>query len=222
MVFSLVAVLAPLVVLANPNPSTRIVNPEDHVCWGGGGYPYREKADYILKELDLRAGDVVVDIGAGDGWWAQRMSAFVGENGIIRAAEVEQAKVDRMTERLADTPQIKPYLCPYDGTGLSENSCDLAFLSKTYHHLGEGKHVDYLKHLHGVVKPTGRLCVIEHHRALATGGSRDHAWSPALLIEQAEQAGWILIRYELIQGTYHYMAMFAQRELFPSPGSRNR
>jgi len=42
-----------------------------------------------------------------------------------------------------------------DGTALAENSCDLAFLSKTYHHLNEGSHVDYLRHLRKVVKPAG-------------------------------------------------------------------
>ncbi|MBN1125786.1 MAG: class I SAM-dependent methyltransferase [Sedimentisphaerales bacterium] len=214
--FSLPMVLAPVIAFAGLARSTRIVDPKEHACTVRGGYPYREKADYVMGELDLRAGDVVVDVGAGDGWWAERMALFVGQSGTIHAAEVEQDKVDRMKERFTDIPQIKPYLCPYDGTALPDNSCDLAFLSKTYHHLGEGKHVEYLKHLHNVVKPTGRLCVIEQHRALATGGSRNHAWSPALLIEQAEEAGWILVRYELIKGTYHFMAIFAQKDLFPN------
>lgn len=212
---ALVVISAPTEIYADPVQSTRVIDPDQHACTGGGGYPYRKKSEYVLKELDLKAGDVVVDIGAGDGWWAEQMVRFVGTEGTIHASEVEQNKVDEMKEKFADVPQIKPYLCPTDSTGLTDNSCDLAFLSKTYHHLNKGGHVDYLRHLRKVVKPTGRLCVIEKHRALASGHGKDHAWPPGLLIQQAEEAGWICVRYELITGTYHYIAFFVQRELFP-------
>jgi len=201
--------------------STRVIDNNQHACTGGGGYPYRNKSEYVLKELDLKVGDVVVDIGAGDGWWAEKMAKFVGSEGIIHASEVEQKKVDRMKGKFADIPQLKPYLSPTDGTALADNSCDLAFLSKTYHHLNKGGHVDYLRHLRKVVKPTGRLCVIEKHAAFASGRGKEHAWLPDLLFRQAEEAGWIPVRYELITGTYHYIAIFVQRELFtPEQGRK--
>jgi len=195
--------------------STRVIEPNQHACAGSGGYPYRQKSVYVLKELDLKSGDVVVDIGAGDGWWTEKMVKFVGSEGTIHASEVEQKKVDKMKEKFADVPQVKPYLCPTDSTDLTDNCCDLAFLSKTYHHLNKGGHIDYLRHLRKVVKPTGRLCVIEKHAAFASGRGKEHAWLPGLLFEQAEEAGWIPVRYELITGTYHFIAIFVQRELFP-------
>jgi ubiquinone/menaquinone biosynthesis C-methylase UbiE len=210
----LIMIVAPAAVYADSDQSTRIVDANQHAYIGSGGYPYRQKSDYILKELDLKAGDVVVDIGAGDGFWARQMAQAVGTEGIIHASEVKQKKVDDMKEKLADVPQIKPYLSPLDGTALPENSCDLAFLSKTYHHLNEGGHVDYLCHLRKVVKPTGRLCVIEMNPALGTGRGTRHAWPPGLLIQQAEEAGWILVRCELMTGTNHYIAIFVQKELF--------
>jgi ubiquinone/menaquinone biosynthesis C-methylase UbiE len=208
-------------IYADSVESTRVIEPNQHACTGGGGYPYRNKSEYVLKELDLRPGDVVVDIGAGDGWWAEKMARFVGSKGTIYASEVEQGKVDKMKEKFADVNQVKPYLCPTDGTGLADNSCDLAFLSKTYHHLNKGGHVDYLRHLRKIVKPTGRLCVIEKHAGLDSGRGSGHAWLPGLLFEQAEEAGWIPVRYELITGTYHFIAFFVQKELF-SPEPRGR
>lgn len=203
------------VVFADSGESTRVTDEKQHECTIRGGYPYREKSDYVLKELDLKLGDVVVDVGAGDGWWAEKMTEAVGPRGIIYAGEVDQEKVDKLKEKFADVPQVKPYLCPTDGTGLEEDSCDLAFLSKTYHHLDENGKVDYFRHLSKVVKPTGRVVVIEGYRELAAGRSKDHAWSPGLLTQQAEEGGWILLRCELITGTHHFVALFAQKELFP-------
>ena len=218
----LILIATPTVTFADTGESTRIVDPNQHAYKGSGGYPYRQKSDYILKELDLKTGDVIVDIGAGDGFWARQMAKSIGAEGVIHASEVEQKKVDDMKEKLADVPQVKPYLSPLDGTALPENSCDLAFLSKTYHHLNEGSHVNYLRHLRQVVKPTGRLCVIEMNPALGSGRGRQHAWPPGLLIQQAEEAGWIIVRCELITGTNHYIAIFAQKELFSPEPSRGR
>ena len=218
----LILIAIPAAVYADSGESTRIVDAKQHAYGGDGRYPYRQKSDYVLKELDLKTGNVVVDIGAGDGFWARQMAKSVGAEGVIHASEVEQEKVDDMKEKLADVPQIKPYLSPFDSTALPENSCDLAFLSKTYHHLNEGGHVDYLRHLRKVVKPTGRLCVIEMNPALGSGRGTEHAWPPGLLIQQAEEAGWILVRCELMTGTYHFIAIFVQKELFPPQPSRGR
>lgn len=210
----LIVITAPLAVFADSVESTRITDPNQHICSEDGGYPYRSKVDYVLKELDIKAGDIIVDIGAGDGWWADKMAKFVGSSGMIHASEVDQKKVDKMKERFKNMPQVRPYLCPLDGTDLAENTCDLVFLSKTYHHFSEGSHVDYLKHLHQIVKPTGRLCVIEKHIAFAEGRDREHAWSPALLVQQAEEAGWIIVRLEMLTGTHHFIALFVQKEPF--------
>jgi predicted methyltransferase len=200
---------------------TRVSDPNHHQPAGTGRYPYRTKSDYVLRELDLRPGDVVLDIGAGDGFWAERMAEVVGKEGTVYASEVEQNKVDRMKEKFGDLTQVKPYLCPTDGTGLSENSCELAFLSKTYHHLDEDGRVDYLRHLRKVVRPTGRLCVIERYADIA-GQSGSHDMLLSQLVKQAEQAGWIAVRYELMTGTYHYIAIFVQKDLFPPERSPRR
>ena len=203
--------------------STRVTDSTHHQTNGTGRYPYRTKSDYVLRELDLRPGDVVVDIGAGDGFWAERMAKFVGKGGTVYASEVEQNKVDRMKEKFTDLPQVRAYLCPTDGTGLAENSCELAFLSKTYHHLDADGRVDYLRHLRQVVRPTGRLCVIERYAdADSTSQRGSHDMLLSQLVKQAEEAGWIAVRYELMTGTYHYITIFVQKDLFPPERSSRR
>ena len=170
------------------------------------GRGYREAAPFVMKQLALQEGQVVVDIGAGDGWWANQMAQQVGATGVVHTGEVVQDKVDAITEKYANTPQIKAYRCPMDGSGQPDNSCDLVYISKTYHHL-EG-HVDYLRHLMQVTKASGRLAVVELHTELATDRGKDHAWKPGLLTQQAEEAGWILQTYAMLPGSDHFIAVF--------------
>ena len=191
--------------------STRVTSLTQHRRVGAAGYPYRAWADYVLKELDLRPGDTVVDIGAGDGWWSEKMAEAVGTNGIIYAAEVEQKLVDQLKSKLGNLPQVQPCLCKPDQVSLPTNSCDLAFLSQVYHHLPEAR-VDYLKHLRPIIKPQGRLCIIEKYPFIARGGGRGTALSK--LAAEAEAAGWVLVRYELMTGTEHYLAILVQKDLF--------
>lgn len=194
--------------------TTRITDPKQHQRLGNKSYPYREKSEYILRELDLKAGDVILDVGAGDGWWSQKFAARVGASGTVHAGEVAEKKVAEMKEKFTALPQLKPYLMPTDGTGLPENSCDVVFFSQSYHHLNQDGHVDYLKHLHSVVKPTGRVVIIEKYTETGLGEGT-HGTRLSRLVRQAEEAKWVPVRLELMTGTYHYIAVLAQQELFP-------
>jgi hypothetical protein len=71
-----------------------------------------------------------------------------------------------------------------------------------------------MKHLRTVTKPDGRLAIIEKYLVIATKAN-GHGTDLSKLMSVAEQAGWIPLRIELMPGTYHYLAIFAQKELFP-------
>jgi len=70
---------------------------------------------------------LVLGMGAGVGWaslreftdFSIRSSDTLALNTsfpVLASIPVEQDKVDKMKEKFADVPQVKPYLCPTDGT----------------------------------------------------------------------------------------------------------
>lgn len=183
-------------------------------------YPHRDYVDMILGELDLRDSDTVLDVGAGDGWWTQRIVDLVGERGVVYALEVDEEKVSAMKETFADDPRVIPILGKTDSTTMAEKCCDLVFFSQVYHHLPEDGHVDYLKHLGKIIKPTGRMVVIEKYTGIDLGRG-EHGTRFSDLIRHAEDGGWVLLRYELLPKTYHYIAIFAPKPLFPLEPPRN-
>ncbi len=64
------------------------------------------------------------------------------------------------------------------------------------------------------MRPAGRICIIEKYPEISTRG-RDHGTPASQVVKQAEEAGWIPLRFELMTGTYHYLIILAQRDLFP-------
>ncbi|MHC4996076.1 MAG: class I SAM-dependent methyltransferase, partial [Planctomycetota bacterium] len=159
-------------------------------------------------------------IGAGDGWWTERFAKQITE-GTIHALEVGQDKVDTLSKKFKDNPRVKPFLGPKDGTGLSADTCDLAFFSQVYHHLPKDGQADYLTHLRRVVKPNGRLVVIEKYTGIELGRGT-HGTQLSKLITKAEDAGWVPMRIELMPRTYHFIAIFGQKEMFPLEPERRR
>lgn len=194
-------------------PTSRITDAQAFSHRDTSGYAHRQRVDFILDRLDIRPGDQVLDLGAGDGWWTDYLAKKAGPEGTVYAAEVATSLVERLQKRFAATPQVKPHLCPQDKPGLPENSVDLVFISAVYHHLNKDTRVQYWKELASVVRPTGRVAVLETYPAIALRG-KDHGTQLSTLIEEAEQGGWVPVETWYLPGTQHYLAIFVQQRAF--------
>ncbi len=194
-------------------PTSRIADTQALAKRDGSGYAHRQKADFLLDRLDIWPGDQVLDLGAGDGWWTEHLAKKVGSEGTVYAAEVNAALVERLQKRFAETSQVKAYLCPPDKPGLPENSVDLVFISAVYHHLNKETRIQYWRELANVVRPTGRVAILETYPALAVKG-KDHGTQLSKLIDEAEQGGWVPVEIWYLPGTQHYLAIFVQQKAF--------
>ena len=63
---------------------------------GRDGYQHPER---VIAELELRQGDRVAEIGAGDGYWLPWLSEAVGNEGRVYAVEVDDEKVAELEQR---------------------------------------------------------------------------------------------------------------------------
>lgn len=156
------------------------------------------EAEAIRRLLDLEAGDVVADVGAGDGNWAERLAAFVGPTGTVWATEVDEDLVAELEARAEDLPQIRPVLGDQDSTGLEANCCDAILLRLVYHHFTDPAVMR--ADLRRALRPGGRLLVIditpqEDWRRLPgvperEGRSEGHGLTLERLVAEMEQDGF--------------------------------
>jgi precorrin-6B methylase 2 len=136
--------------------------------WQGAAWLEREerekeeRTDLLLRELALKPGMVVADVGAGTGYIARRMAAAVGASGAVFAVDVQPEMIE-MLKALASKaklPQIKPVLGSVSDVKLAAASVDLAIMVDVYHELEFPREV--MLSLVRAMKPGGRVVFVEY------------------------------------------------------------
>jgi len=150
----------------------------------------------IVDALDLREGSSIADVGAGTGLFTLLFAEKAGKQGRVVAVDVQQYFLDHVAERAKalGLANITVQLADQRGTGLAPASIDLAFLCDAYHHLELPR--TYLADLRRVIKPGGRLVIIDYDRTRPGTGAwmKDHIRAdPAELRREIEAAGFTLI-----------------------------
>ena len=94
----LTLIAVPVMLYADSGESTRIVGAKQHAQADNGRNQYRQKSEYVLKELDLKSGDVVVDIA--DSGSIKKMFEEIGSVDAIVAiaGEAKWAEFESMNE----------------------------------------------------------------------------------------------------------------------------
>jgi SAM-dependent methyltransferase len=137
---------------------------------GVAGAPWLDRAEREAEEaptralavMKIEAGMAVADIGAGSGYFTERLARLVGPKGHVYATDIQQGMVDllrRRIERLGLT-NVTPVLGEPANPKLAADSVDLALMVDVYHELWDPQAV--LRHIRTALKPSGRLVLIEY------------------------------------------------------------
>jgi len=144
----------------------------------------------LLRALDLKASDVVADIGSGTGFFTFRIADLV-PSGRVYAVEVQQALVDTIQVR-ADRQGLRnvtPVLGSAQNPELPENRLDLALIVSSYHEFTHPR--EMLSELLKALRPGGRLVLVEYRMEDLTTRIGDlHRMSEEQIILEGEAAGF--------------------------------
>ena len=124
----------------------------------------KSKPDQILETLALQSGQNIADIGAGGGYFSLRFANAVERKGEVYAVDTNPEFLEfiRNSAEEKGLNNIKTILTTEDKLILPEKSLDLIFMRNVYHHLPN--RVEYFRNLTGILKPDGKIVIIEYKR----------------------------------------------------------
>jgi ubiquinone/menaquinone biosynthesis C-methylase UbiE len=154
-----------------------------------------EKPDLALDLLELRAGMVVADVGAGTGYMSLRMARRVGPTGKVYANDLQPEMLQKLraksqSEKLSNVETVQgteadPKLPP--------NTMDLVLLVDVYHEFSEPEAM--LGKIRASLKPDGRLVLLEYRKDDPKVPIRpEHKMSVAEVKTEVEAEGYKLDR----------------------------
>jgi arsenite methyltransferase len=153
-----------------------------------------QKPDDIVKALDLKPGETVVDIGAGTGYFTRRFAKAVGPSGEAIGLDVEPEMIDYMK---ADAKKVglgnyEARVVKADDPQLAPHSADVVFFCDVLHHVDNL--VAYLKKIGPALKPDGRVAVVDFKDSAPFGPPASMRITREHMIDEFRQAGYHLAR----------------------------
>ena len=120
-----------------------------------------QRPDDIIALLKIKDGSTVADIGCHEGYMTVKLSSEVKAKGTVYAVDVEQGKLDKLKNHLADRKitNVRLIKGDYDNPKLPANSIDAAIILDTYHEMDD--HDKILEHIKASLKNGGRLILCE-------------------------------------------------------------
>jgi ubiquinone/menaquinone biosynthesis C-methylase UbiE len=172
------------------------------------------EAETVIAFAGVKPGMWVADIGAGEGYYAVRLSPSVGRNGRVLAEDIVPEVRDRLALRVGreNLENVAVSLGLPDDPRLPPTSLDRIFLVHMYHEVTEP--YAFLWHLRQGLKTNGMVVVVDADRPTSR-----HGTPPALLDCEFASVGLGLVRREPIDGTDSYMALYGATRPRPDPSA---
>lgn len=120
-----------------------------------------ERPALLVKELHLKSGMTVADIGAGSGYLSKRMAPLVDPAKVL-AVDVQPQMVQMLMNlsRQSATNNIVPIQATASDPKLPADSVDLAIMVDVYHELEFPREV--IGHIYSALKKGGELVFVEY------------------------------------------------------------
>ena len=156
----------------------------------------------ICGQLEVGAGKVIADIGAGNGRDTWTFASVVGETGKVFSEEIAQGKCDTIEKGAKERKltQVQTVLGTPTSPELPVKSVDMAFMHHVYHHVSKPQ--EMLRGIWHSLKPGGYLVIVDQRLGTLTDWvareerAKKHYWiAETTVVREARENGYAFVDF---------------------------
>lgn len=158
-----------------------------------------QMSERVIKELDIKRGETIADVGAGGGYFTLLFAKSVGKEGRVLAVDIDPDMIDILREKIAseNLENVTVIQATKKDSRLPDHAVDLIFLCNSYHSIYN--RVDYFRDMKAKLVRNGKLAVVDLKPDGAFGLFGHHGTSHETIVSELVQAGYRLdARYDFL------------------------
>jgi ubiquinone/menaquinone biosynthesis C-methylase UbiE len=121
----------------------------------------RLNKDIILRELNIRSGQTILDAGCGNGYMSKEYSKLLNNTGKVYALDPDKAAIEILKEETQGTNIETIVGGITKRTQIEDASVDLIYLSTVFHGFSKDEIDGFQKEVKRMLKPNAILAIVE-------------------------------------------------------------
>lgn len=164
-----------------------------------------ERPYAVVASLQLEEDDVVVDLGAGTGYYTRRLARAVPRGRVIAVdIQPEMLEILERQVRAEGLDHVETVLGTEADPGLQPNSVDLTLIVDAYHEFGYPREV--MEAVYRATRPGGRVVLVEYRAEDPSIPIRPlHKMSEAQVRMEVEAVGFQFVENATFLPTQHFL-----------------
>lgn len=158
-----------------------------------------EQPEKTLDLMQLEDGDLVADLGCGNGYYTLRLAERIAPHGHVFAVDIQQGMLDQLEARMddADIRNVYPILGAYDDPFLPPGKMDWLLLVDVYHEFSNPEAM--LEKIRESLASDGKVALLEYRAeqdpaTIPFPIPRDHKMSVDEVLTEWLPAGFRLVQ----------------------------
>ena len=185
---------------------------KDHPTGAGASTFDLVDAGKLFQALGLRAGSTFLDLACGRGEYALEAADYVTAEGIIYALDLWDQGIEtlRSEVRARGLEQIRPKVADISKRiPLEDHAANVCLIASALHDLlRDGDHDAVLQEVTRVLKPTGRLAVVEFKKMAGPPGPPMAVRLSPEEVEKLLRPHHLVLMRTMDIGQHHYLSLF--------------